>query len=160
MIFPQDLIIALVIFVGLIGTIIQILPGSLIVAGAIFVWALLTGGTTAWVICVLSFLVIAAGAVIKYVLAGSHMKRSRLRNSSIIVGLVAGAILFFVIPVIGLPIGFVLGVFLSEYLHTQDFTAAKASTIVALKATGITILVELGAALIATGLWIVGLVMT
>jgi hypothetical protein len=47
-----------------------------------------------------------------------------------------------------------------EYIREQQLDAAWRSTVVALKATGLTILVELCAALVATALWIVGLIIT
>lgn len=160
MIFPQDLIIAIVIAIGIFGSIIQLIPGVLVVLGAILVWAILTGGTAAWWIFGLSTLVVVAGMVLKYVIAGRHLQKSSVSNLSIVIGLVIGAVGFFVIPVLGLPLGFILGVFLCELVRENSVERAWKSTIVALKATGITILVELGAALVATALWIVGLVIT
>lgn len=160
MIFPQDLIIALVILVGLIGSIIQIIPGALVVLGAILVWAILTTGATAWWIFGFALLVTLAGMVLKYVLAGRHLKRSTVHNSSIIIGLVVGVVGFFLIPVLGLPLGFIVGVFVCEYIRESNIDVAWKATLVALKATGITVLVELGAALVATALWVVGLILT
>lgn len=160
MVFPQDLIIAIVIVIGIFGSIIQIIPGVLIVLGAILVWAILTGGVAAWWIFALSALVVVAGMVLKYVIAGRHLQKSSVSNVSVVIGLIIGIIGFFLIPVLGLPLGFIAGVFVCEYVRERNPQLAWKSTIVALKATGITILVELGAALIATALWIVGLVIT
>ncbi len=160
MIFPQDLFIALAILVGLIGAIIQIIPGGFIVLGAILMWAILTGGAAAWWIFAAAAVVTFGGIGLKFLVAGRHLHRSTVRNSSILIGLVAGAVGFFVIPVLGLPLGFIGGVFVCEYIREQQLDAAWRSTVVALKATGLTILVELCAALVATALWIVGLIIT
>lgn len=159
MVFPQDIFIALVILVGIFGSIIQIIPGVLIVVGAILVWAILTGGL-AWWIFVLAALVAAAGMILKWVIAGRHLKKSSVSNTSIIIGLIIGAIGFFVIPVLGLPLGFVAGVFACELVRESNTDKAWKATVVALKATGITILVELGSALVAAALWIIGLIIT
>jgi uncharacterized protein YqgC (DUF456 family) len=160
MVFPQDLIIALVIVVGLIGSIIQIIPGALVVLGAILVWSILTGGAAAWWIFAGAVLVTVAGMILKYIIAGQHLKKSAVSNTSVLIGLVAGAVGFFVIPVLGLPLGFIGGVFVCEYIRDSRVETAWKSTVVALKATGITILVELGAALVATALWVIGLIIT
>jgi hypothetical protein len=66
---------------------------------------------------------------------------------------------FFVIPVIGLFIGFVLGVYLAEY-RRLGATAAWPSTTHALKAVGLSILIELAAGVVATFIWIAGVVVT
>jgi uncharacterized protein YqgC (DUF456 family) len=49
----------------------------------------------------------------------------------------------FVIPVVGLFVGFILGVFLAEALRAQSFSGAWPSTVEALKATGLSVLIEL-----------------
>ena len=64
---------------------------------------------------------------------------------------------FFVIPVIGLPIGFVLGVYGAESLRQRDQQAARRSTGLAMRAVGLAILVELAGALIATVALLIGM---
>jgi hypothetical protein len=66
---------------------------------------------------------------------------------------------FFVIPVVGLFIGFVLGVYLAEH-HRLGGKAAWPSTRHALKAVGVSILIELAAGLVATFVWVTGVVLT
>jgi hypothetical protein len=61
---------------------------------------------------------------------------------------------------VGLVVGFVLGVFLAEWLRARDHRTAWRSTVAALQATGLTILVELAGALVTTAAWIIGLVLT
>ncbi len=77
---------------------------------------------------------------------------------SLVVGLGLGIVGFFVIPVIGLVLGFVLGVFLAERVRLGSTEAAWSSTREALAAVGWSILIELGAGLLATAAWIVGMV--
>jgi len=66
---------------------------------------------------------------------------------------------FFVVPVIGLVVGFVLGVFLAERVRLGSGDRAWVSTRHALSAVGWSIMIELGAGLLATAAWIVGLVL-
>jgi uncharacterized protein YqgC (DUF456 family) len=81
-------------------------------------------------------------------------------NRSLVVGGVLGVVGFFVIPVIGLPLLFVLGVYLAEQLRLRDRRRAWRSTQAALRATGVTILVELAGAMVAVGAWAIAVATT
>ncbi|MBI9114139.1 DUF456 domain-containing protein [Sanguibacter suaedae] len=155
-----EVLVGLAILVGLFGAVTQIIPGSIIVLAAVGVWAVMTGGAVAWTVLVVSVVAVVVAAVVKYVLAGRHLKRADVPNRTLLVGGVLGVVGFFAIPVVGLPIGFVAGVYLAEYLRRRDQRLAWVSTKVALAATGITILVELAGALVATGAWVIGLFFT
>ncbi len=96
----------------------------------------------------------------EYLLAGRHLKRAGVPFSTMVVGGVLGIVGFFVIPIVGLIIGFIVGVFLAEWLRSRNPRTAWRSTIAALQATGLTILVELAGALLTTSAWIAGLLLT
>jgi len=155
-----ELIVGLAIVVGLVGAVIQIYPGSLIVAAAVAVWGVVTGGPVGWTVAVVGVLAVAVAGVAKYLYAGRYLKSAGVPNHTLLVGGVLGIVGFFVIPVIGLPIGFVLGVYLSEMGRHRDHRGAWRSTMAAIKATGLTILIELAGALVATGAWVAGLLAT
>ncbi len=150
-----ELVVGLVIAVGLIGVIIQVLPGSLIVLAAIGVWAALTGGAAAWVAFGIGLVAVVVAAVVKFLVAGRHLKRANVPNGTLIWGGIAGVVGFFVIPVVGLPVGFVAGVYGAELVRRRDGRLAWRATVAALQATGWTILIELAGALIASGAWLV-----
>ena len=80
------------------------------------------------------------------------------RPAAILAGGLLGIVGFFVVPVIGLPLGFVLGIFLAELARTDGMPAAWASTVEALKATGLSVLVELASVLLAGAVWATALV--
>lgn len=151
-----EVVVALVILVGIIGAVVQVLPGALIILGAILLWAIVTGGGWAWAVVAVAVLALGGAAVGKYLLAGRHLKRSDVPNSTLVWGAVAGVVGFFVLPVVGLVVGFVLGVYLAELARRRDPAPAWRATVSALKATGITILVELAGALVAAAAWLVG----
>ena len=155
-----DVIIGLVLLVGLIGVVVQVLPGGLLVLGGIAVWAVFA--RTGWAWAVLAVAVVATGAagVGKYLLAGRHLKSAGVPASTLVWGGIAGVVGFFVIPVVGLFVGFVLAVFLAELVRQRDQRAAWTATVAALKATGITILVELAGALVSAGAWLLVVVLT
>lgn len=146
-------LVAAAIVVGLLGTILPVLPGALLVAGAIIVWAAVTGGTAAWVAALSAVAVIGLGQVLKYAIVGKQMKASGVPNWVLFAG-AGGAVLgFFLIPVVGLVIGFVAGVFLAEAGRLRTFTDAWPTTVQAMKSAGWSVLIEFGSCLIAAGIW-------
>ena len=155
-----ELLVGLVIVLGLFGVLVQVLPGGFVVLGAILVWAIFTGGI-AWVVLAVAAVATLAAAVGKYLVAGRYMLRNDVRSSTLWWGVVGGAIGFFVIPVVGMLVGFPLGVYVAEATKRGwDTGAAWRATLVALRATGLSILVELAGATVATVAWIVGLAVT
>ena len=154
-----EVLVALAIAVGLIGIIVPILPGSVLVLAGILVWALELGGGTAWTVFAVAAAFLVVGTVVKYVVPGKRLKDAGIPASTQWTGVALGVVGFFVIPVIGLFIGFVLGVYLAEH---RRLGAAQAwpSTKSALRAVGLSILNELLAAVLATATWVVGVVVT
>lgn len=150
--------VGLAILVGVIGVLVQVLPGNLIILAAIAVWAVMTGTGWAWAVLVFAVVVLAGSSVGKYLLAGRHLKQSEVPTSTLVWGGIAGVVGFFVIPVVGLFVGFVAGVFLAELARRGNAERAWQATVVALKATGITIVVELAGALLAAAAWLVAVI--
>jgi len=155
----DELLAALVIAVGLVGILVPILPGSILVLGAILGWAWYVGGATAWVVLAVAAVVLVAGAVVKYLVPNRRLKEVGVPASTQWIGAALGIVGFFVVPVIGLFIGFVLGVYLAE-LRRLGSTAAWPSTLHALKAVGLSILIELAAGVAATLVWVAGVLAT
>jgi uncharacterized protein YqgC (DUF456 family) len=155
-----EVLVGLTILVGLIGVVVQVLPGLFLVAAAVVVWGIVTGGPVGWTVVAVAVLATGVAFVGEYLLAGRHLKRAGVPFSTMVVGGLLGIVGFFVIPVVGLVIGFVAGVFLAEWLRSRDHRTAWRSTVAALQATGLTILVELAGALITTAAWIVGLALS
>ncbi len=154
-----EVFVALAIAVGVVGVVVPVLPGSLLVLAAILVWAWNLGGATAWAVFAVAALFLAIGAVVKYVVPGRRLKEGGIPASTLLLGSVLGIVGFFVIPVIGLPIGFVLGVYLAE-LNRVGGQQAWPATKHALRAVGLSLLIELVANLLAAVTWVVGVVLT
>ena len=147
-------LVALAIAVGLAGIVIPILPGGLLVFGAIAVWAWVEGTTVGWVTLAIAAALFIAAAVIKYTWPVKRMRQADVRTKSLVAGGVLGVVGFFVIPVLGLVLGFVLGVFLAELGVRKDTTRAWVSTVHALKGVALSVGVELLGALASTVVWI------
>ncbi|MFC9439641.1 DUF456 domain-containing protein [Nocardia sp. NPDC057030] len=151
-----EVVVGLVILVGLLGIIVPILPGVILIFGAIAVWAFMTGGATAWIVFGISTALLVLSGVIKYTWPGRKMKDAGVANRSLVLGAVLGIVGFFVIPVVGLFVGFVLGVYLAELHRLRIGRQAWQSTVHALKGVGLSMLIELLGALLATGVWVIG----
>ena len=154
-----ELLVGLVVLVGLVGVVVPLLPGTLLVAAAVVVWALDERSTTAWVCTAVALALLAVGVVVKYLVPGKRLKSSGVPTSTLLLGGLLGVVGFFVVPVIGLFLGFVLGVYLSEVRRLGSQRAWPA-TRAALAAVGLSVLIELAAALLAAVVWLGGAVAT
>jgi uncharacterized protein YqgC (DUF456 family) len=155
-----ELLVGLVIAVGLVGVVVQVLPGALLVLGAVLVWAAVEGTAVGWAVGALAVVATVVAGVAKYLVAGRHLKSGGVPNRTLLWGGLAGIVGFFVVPVVGLPLGFVLAVYLAELGRLHDGRRAWRATVVALQATGLTILIELAGALIASGAWLLAALLT
>lgn len=155
-----DLLVATVLVLAAFGCVIPVLPGGLLALGAITVWTLVERGSVAWVVLALTVLIIGAGQVVKYLWPGRRLARSDVPTASLLVGTVLGIVGFFLIPLVGLVVGFVLGVYAAELARSRAAGVAWAGTVEALKATGLSILVELASVLVAAAVWLAGVAAT
>ena len=154
-----DLAVGIAILVGLAGIIVPVLPGTLLILGAILAWALEVQSATGWVVFSIAATFLVIGAVIKFVVPRNRLRDAGVPNSTLTWGALAAVVGFFVIPYVGLFAGFVLGVYLAERRrlgHEQAWPSTKH----ALKAVGWSIAIELTAAMLATFTWTVGVVLT
>lgn len=155
-----EVVIGLAILVGIAGVIIPVLPGGLLVLAAVGVWAFLTGGATAWAVFVVALVFVGLSSLGKYAVAERQLRNAGVPRSTMLIGAIAGIVGFFVIPVVGLVIGFVAGVYVAERQRLADETAARRATITALKASGIALLIEMAGTLLAAAAWVVGVAAT
>lgn len=153
------ILVALAIAVGLAGILVPLLPGTLLVYAAIAVWSFVVQSTAGWVVLGVVTVVLAAGILVKYLWPAKRMRDADVSGLTMLAGAVAGIIGFFVIPVAGLVVGFVLGVYLAELARRRDQRRAWASTVHAVKGAALSVGVELAAALLATGVWVAGVVL-
>lgn len=151
---PALILVGLVIAVGLVGIAVPVLPGLLLIWGAVLVWALVERSTVAWVVLGLGTAVAACSQVVKYLVPGQRMRRAGVPQRTILLGGLAGVVGFFVVPVVGLVLGFVAGVYAAERARLGSHDPAWASTVHALKAVGLSILIELFAGLVLAGAWL------
>jgi uncharacterized protein YqgC (DUF456 family) len=153
-----ELLVGLAVLVGLVGIVVPVLPGTVLILAAMLVWSIDQGDTTAWVVFAVATTLLVIGTVVKYAVPGRRLKATGVPQRSLLLGAVLGVVGFFVIPVVGLPIGFVAGVYLAEAGRVGR-DEAWPSTKHALKAVGLSVLIELTAGLLAALTWFAGAVL-
>ena len=154
-----DLLAGVAIAVGLVGIVVPLLPGTLLIAAAVLFWAVYVGDGLGWALAGAAVAVLALGAVVTYAVPGRNLKAQGVPNRTLLAGGLFGVVGFFVVPVVGLILGFVLGVYLAE-VQRLGRAAAWPATKVALKAVGMSILIEIAAGLVAASLWLTGALTT
>ncbi len=152
------LLCGLLVVVGLFGIVVPVLPGTILVALGIVIWASEDGSAGAWVTFALAAALLVVGAVVKYAVPGRRLKAA-VPTRTLVVGGLGAVVGFFVIPVVGVLVGFPVGIYLAERVRVGA-EGAWPSTRAALKAVGASILIELAAAVLATGVWVAGVSLT
>jgi hypothetical protein len=152
---------ALLITVGVLGVIVPVLPGLLLCWLGVLFWAIFgDAGWGRWVVLAVATGIALAGVLVKYLWPGRNLKRGGVPNRSLLAGGALGLVGFFVIPVVGLVAGFVLGVWLAERARLGDNGLAWPSTRHALRAAGLAMLIELATGLAIATTWVFGLAAT
>ncbi|TCJ30904.1 DUF456 domain-containing protein [Nocardioides jejuensis] len=157
--FLYDLIFLLVAAVGLVGILVPVLPGTLVILASTLVWAIVLGEPAGWAVLAVVAVLSGLGMFLQYAVPGRRLKAAGVPGTTLLLGAVVGIVGFFVVPVIGLPLGFVLGVFLAESRRLGP-NAARSSTWSALKAVGLSMLIEFSFALVSVTALVVGTVTT
>lgn len=148
---------ALLILTGVLGVLIPVLPGLLLCWLGVLLWALLgDAGAARWVVLAVATVITLGGISVKYLWPGRRLQRTGVPTLSLTAGGLLGLIGFFVVPVVGLVLGFVSGVWLAERARLGPGRAWP-STREALAAVGLSLLVELAAALAVAVVWMAGL---
>jgi uncharacterized protein YqgC (DUF456 family) len=154
-------LIALAMAIGLAGVLVPVLPGLLLVWGAGLAWTILDGGGPArWTVFAMLTALFAGATVAKYVLPARKAAARGAPLSTLLVGAVFAVVGFFVIPVVGAPIGGAAGIYLAEYARLRDPRAALRATRAALIAIGIGVLIEFGAGVVMVLTWVGGVLVT
>jgi uncharacterized protein YqgC (DUF456 family) len=153
-----ELLVAVAIAVGLAGILVPVLPGSVLILGGVLVWALDVGGATAWAVFAVVAVILVVGTAVKFLVPNRRLKIAGVPSSTQWAGAAAGIVGFFVVPVVGLFAGFVLGVYAAERRRVGN--RAWPSTKAALRAVGLSIAIELVAGLAATLVWVGGVLAT
>lgn len=146
--------VALAIATGIVGVVVPVLPGAALAWAAIAAWALAVGSPTAWVVLAVATLVIGGAQLVKLLVPGRRLRAAGVDRRSMFAGAVLAGAGFFLIPVVGFFIGFPLGVYLAERHRLGGHASAWRSTREALRAMGLSIVIELAATVLAASVWL------
>lgn len=138
------------------GTVFPILPGSMLALGTLIVWALVLGSAPAWTVTIIGVVLVLVGMSASYVLTGRRLAREKIPKGPILVGVVGAVVGMFVIPVLGLFIGFAVGLLVAEWHRRRDFREALDASIGAMKTMGLGMLVELACVCLAGSAFFIG----
>ena len=148
------LLVGIAIAVGIVGVVVPVLPGALLVWAAIAVWAFAVGSATSWAVLAVVSVVIGGAQLVKVLVPGRQLRDAGVPRRSIVVGLVLAGVGFFVIPGVGFFVGFPLGIYVAERQRLGPHAPAWVSTRKALRALGVSMLIELSAAVLAAAAWL------
>jgi uncharacterized protein YqgC (DUF456 family) len=150
-------LVGVVMVVGIVGIVLPVLPGLLVIWAAGLWWTIADGGgPVRWTVLAVLTALLAVGMVAKYVLPARSAAARGAPFSTLAIGAVGAVIGFFVIPIVGLIVGGVLGIYLAEYARLHAPGPAWDSTRAALVAIGIGLLIELTAGVLMFGVWLLG----
>jgi len=145
---------------GVVGTILPIVPGTIVIALAILAWGVVEATPASWAVTTVALLLLGVGQLLKYLIPGRRLAAAGVPALTLVAGGVGGIVGFFVVPLVGVVVGFIIGVFVVEALRLRDLRTAWPATWEAMKASGLSTLIEMTAGLLATAVWAAGVVTT
>ncbi len=146
---------------GIVGVVVPALPGLLLCWVSVLAWTLLTdAGAVRWVVLGLATGCTVLGTVVKYAWPGRRLAAAGVPTSTLLAGAVGALSGMVVLPVVGIPIGFVAGVWAAEWLRLGNAAAAWPSARQAVLGAGLSVLVELVAATGVLATLVAGIILT
>ena len=145
------------IVVGIVGTVVPLLPGLVLVWLAVLLWAIAGEGSDAarWVVVAMATVIAGVALVVATVVPGRRAASSGAPRSLVWIVALGTLVGFFVIPVIGALVGGPIAAFVAELLRLRDPQAAWRSSLEALKGLGIGVAIQLGAGVSIAAIWLV-----
>lgn len=156
MITGTTVLVALAMTVGMVGIVVPVLPGLLLIWAATLVWALVGQSTTSWTVLGIATGLYALGLVSQYLFPGRRMKAAGVSTMTLVIALIVAVLGFFVIPVVGAPIGFITAIYVLEWARRRDGVRAREATGQALRAVALSVGIELLTGLGIMTTWGVG----
>ena len=139
--------------IGVLGTLLPVVPGVGLVWLAALGWGVVTGFDGVGIVSMaLITALAAAGVYLGLRIPQKAATAEGLSKLGLVVGLGGALVFAFVLPVLGAPIGFVLGVWLVRLLDTGDARSALRSSI---RTTGALIRASAAQFVVALGMGLV-----
>lgn len=155
----HDFVALVVVVVGLGGIVVPVLPGLALQILAVVLWALEEASVAGWAITGLCLAVALTASVLKYTRPGRQLRDAGVPTWVLAVAVASAVVGFFVIPVIGAVVGFVLALYVFERARAgseRAWPSTKTALTAIAKSTGI----ELAAGLVILIVFVVAILLT
>ena len=119
------------ILVGLVGVVVPLLPGSLLVGGAVLVWALYVGTSAAWVTFAVVVTLLVVGQVAMYLVPGRRLRAAGVPGRTLLAGTALGVVGFFA-ALVGFFLVFLRVIAKSSWIQALLLTAGAAGLMLGL----------------------------
>jgi len=149
-------LVAIVMVIGVGGTVLPILPGLWLIWAAALVYGLVDGfGVVGWVTTVLITGLAVAGTA-----SGVYLPQRKAASIGVpwwgqLAALVCAVAGFFIVPVVGAPLGFVVGILLVTLARERHFQGALTATWATLKSLLLASGLQFAVGLAMVALWVV-----
>lgn len=156
----EVLLIAVLMAIGLAGVLVPFLPGLPIIWGAALLYGIVTEFGSVGVTAMIAITALAAVGIAASLILPDRagVAAGASRATRLFAGLL-GLVGFFVIPVIGFPLGACTGVLIAQYRETDDWDSAVRSTVAVLKGFGVGLIAELAAGTAMALVWVAWVLM-
>lgn len=145
--------------VGLIGIVLPVLPGLVLVWAGVALWSSEKDSAGGWMLLGVATVLLVVGMTTQYSLPRRRMQQAGVPARTSLVGALCALVGFFVVPVVGLFAGFVLGVYVAERTRLRGHAAAWPSTVAALRAVALSMGIELVTGMAIIAAWVSGLLL-
>ncbi len=149
----HDLLAGLLILAGFVGIALVITPGLVVVVGAVVIWAIFESSWAGWLATSIAVALGVAGMTLKILYPGKRLKETGIPTRNLLIALGLGTVGFFVIPVVGMFIGFLGGIYFFE-MQRVGRDQAWSSTLEGVKAIGLSIGIEFITAFLIATIWL------
>ena len=148
-------VLAVVMAVGAVGTVVPLVPGLGLIWLAGLVYGVQEGFGAVGVAAFAAMTALAlAAAVAGYVVPQRRASGAGASRSSVWLGVAGAVVGFFVVPIVGMPLGGVLGLYAGEHMRTRDPGVAWQATRATIIGFGLATLVQFVAALVMIAVWV------
>ncbi|UGY94260.1 DUF456 domain-containing protein [Streptomyces gobiensis] len=154
----QLVLVGLVMLLGLLGTVMPGVPGPLVVWAAVFWWAMAVRSGVAWWVLIAATGVLLINQAVQLLLPKRRLRAAVVRRRSLLLAGGTGIVGFFIVPVIGVVLGFLGGLYGAERGRLGSHDDAVSATRSIMRAIGRNILIELFACMLVAGAWIWALI--
>ncbi|BBB00881.1 hypothetical protein RVR_8064 [Actinacidiphila reveromycinica] len=150
----QLCLIGAVMLLGVIGVTAPGVPGTLLCWAAVLWWATSQHTTLTWGVLAGATGLLAVAQVVLWLMPSRRIRDSGVEWSTVMTASGVAVAGFFLIPVLGAPLGFTGTVYVHERVRLGGHRAAWTATRRVMRTVGGSVLVELMACLVVTGAWV------